>query len=755
VSAPPNPTTPPAWTLLPPLATVSRAIHRAMDHDVAPSLITHRSADQLFATSRLEHGVAAQSGGVVDNLLQPSTAPPAAARFDAINEAVLRPVVLRSAEAMQRADEGHGRWPILQATPIPTSIPTSTPSPGPRPGTPDVLSLTSSSVRRVSAVHPNNAGSASLAARQPVVDRVADDYSVVHRTVFASNSDVASSPVLVAPQELASNVATGDAGGPREVSAVELQRATDQAAVTRPTLEASRISRLESASDGLLSGDVASAGVASAGVASAGVASDGVASDGAGSMIPAQSSADAVVRRRSITEVASDHGSGTVRRATPTLGLGEPLQAVPDQVADSRNGGDTPAASKAAFAAWMQDNANPVMRSSVDSGSNPRSGDSPELAAIPTPTRHAAARAAAVENQLLRTADPETPQPTTTATVRQAESTRALLGDAVRSLHHPVHRSTDAAESAPPAGESVDHSESLTGPTIGRPLVGALQRTVTAAPDPRAIADTSTNNRGSSSQPPTGAGPPVAGGTRGGSGSAVPVQWVARALSTPAPSVASSPSALGSSQSVTAVPTMPSLTTTTHSTPHYTTHSTPRSTPHSTAAALPHSIARVADAGDSVAPAAVAAPQPTAPAAVPIQAEREVTTSFVPTVRRSQTETGGPAVNFDRLAGEQTMPGTTADASSPAASAPTSLPLESPADGGNHEVTDSARPEQAMSAGETAALVSGASGSANSAKAEGDLDLLAARLYDRIRFRLQRELLEDRERSGMILDGMR
>jgi hypothetical protein len=44
------------------------------------------------------------------------------------------------------------------------------------------------------------------------------------------------------------------------------------------------------------------------------------------------------------------------------------------------------------------------------------------------------------------------------------------------------------------------------------------------------------------------------------------------------------------------------------------------------------------------------------------------------------------------------------------------------------------------------------SGSATAGPSDADLDLLARRLYGRIRDRLARELLLDRERSGMLAD---
>jgi hypothetical protein len=49
----------------------------------------------------------------------------------------------------------------------------------------------------------------------------------------------------------------------------------------------------------------------------------------------------------------------------------------------------------------------------------------------------------------------------------------------------------------------------------------------------------------------------------------------------------------------------------------------------------------------------------------------------------------------------------------------------------------------------------GAAATGSSAQAEAELEALAGRLYDRIRHRLRRELLDDRERSGLVLDRVR
>jgi hypothetical protein len=43
----------------------------------------------------------------------------------------------------------------------------------------------------------------------------------------------------------------------------------------------------------------------------------------------------------------------------------------------------------------------------------------------------------------------------------------------------------------------------------------------------------------------------------------------------------------------------------------------------------------------------------------------------------------------------------------------------------------------------------------SSAQANTDVDALAARLYERLRHRLRRELLDDRERAGLLLDRTR
>ena len=51
-----------------------------------------------------------------------------------------------------------------------------------------------------------------------------------------------------------------------------------------------------------------------------------------------------------------------------------------------------------------------------------------------------------------------------------------------------------------------------------------------------------------------------------------------------------------------------------------------------------------------------------------------------------------------------------------------------------------------------AAVASTAVAAAGGALATGDLDALAGRLYDKIRYRLKAELRLDRERAGMITD---
>jgi hypothetical protein len=53
------------------------------------------------------------------------------------------------------------------------------------------------------------------------------------------------------------------------------------------------------------------------------------------------------------------------------------------------------------------------------------------------------------------------------------------------------------------------------------------------------------------------------------------------------------------------------------------------------------------------------------------------------------------------------------------------------------------------------AVTSGATATGSSAQAETDVEMLAGRIYDRIRNRLRRELLDDRERAGLTLDRVR
>jgi hypothetical protein len=45
--------------------------------------------------------------------------------------------------------------------------------------------------------------------------------------------------------------------------------------------------------------------------------------------------------------------------------------------------------------------------------------------------------------------------------------------------------------------------------------------------------------------------------------------------------------------------------------------------------------------------------------------------------------------------------------------------------------------------------------SGSTAQAEADIEALAGRLYERLRSRLRRELLDDRERAGLVLDRVR
>jgi hypothetical protein len=53
------------------------------------------------------------------------------------------------------------------------------------------------------------------------------------------------------------------------------------------------------------------------------------------------------------------------------------------------------------------------------------------------------------------------------------------------------------------------------------------------------------------------------------------------------------------------------------------------------------------------------------------------------------------------------------------------------------------------------AATTGATATGSSAQAETDVEMLAGRIYDRIRNRLRRELLDDRERAGLTLDRVR
>ena len=63
-------------------------------------------------------------------------------------------------------------------------------------------------------------------------------------------------------------------------------------------------------------------------------------------------------------------------------------------------------------------------------------------------------------------------------------------------------------------------------------------------------------------------------------------------------------------------------------------------------------------------------------------------------------------------------------------------------------------PSTAVGGESAAGGAPGASGP-TSAQADAELDRLAGKLYERIRQRVRRELLDDRERAGFALDGMR
>ena len=52
-------------------------------------------------------------------------------------------------------------------------------------------------------------------------------------------------------------------------------------------------------------------------------------------------------------------------------------------------------------------------------------------------------------------------------------------------------------------------------------------------------------------------------------------------------------------------------------------------------------------------------------------------------------------------------------------------------------------------------MAAGAPPQGSSTQAEADLELLAGRLYERLRYRFRRELLDDRERAGLVLDRVR
>ena len=76
---------------------------------------------------------------------------------------------------------------------------------------------------------------------------------------------------------------------------------------------------------------------------------------------------------------------------------------------------------------------------------------------------------------------------------------------------------------------------------------------------------------------------------------------------------------------------------------------------------------------------------------------------------------------------------------------------------GDAEMAPTHQADGASTAGGGESAAGGAAGASGptSAQADAELDRLAGKLYERIRQRVRRELLDDRERAGFALDGMR
>ena len=103
----------PAWSMLPAMRTVSSpVIARSFDTDMGQRLRAHRSADDLLASRSLGHTVSPSSIGVVGGLATVVSRSSALPTHSAGGDQVLRRRVLRRSE-LAEADRAHPRWPVL------------------------------------------------------------------------------------------------------------------------------------------------------------------------------------------------------------------------------------------------------------------------------------------------------------------------------------------------------------------------------------------------------------------------------------------------------------------------------------------------------------------------------------------------------------------------------------------------------------------------------------------------------------------
>lgn len=103
----------PAWSMLPAMRTVSSpVIARSFDTDMGQRLRAHRSADDLLASRSLGHTVSPSSIGVVGGLATVVSRSSALPTHIAGGDQVLRRRVLRRSE-LAEADRAHPRWPVV------------------------------------------------------------------------------------------------------------------------------------------------------------------------------------------------------------------------------------------------------------------------------------------------------------------------------------------------------------------------------------------------------------------------------------------------------------------------------------------------------------------------------------------------------------------------------------------------------------------------------------------------------------------